>query len=172
MANTILWKPSAQRQQQSQMAAFIQHLNDRLQLGLPLEYHPLWQWSVDYPQEFWHEVCEFFAIIGDFSNAQPLQKKEGEAMFEAQFFVGGKINFAENLLQDADSRPALISWNESGRAGVVSRAELRLQVLQLAGCERMVLKQAILLRRICRILLKQWLLFWRVRLLGRFFRLR
>lgn len=112
------------------MAAFIRHVKARRGLNLPLQYAPLWEWSVAEPAAFWREVWDFFAVVGTPGGGVITNPK---AMPGAQFFTDAKLNFAENLLQNADSRPALIAWNEQGRTTTLSRAEVLAQTRQLAG---------------------------------------
>ena len=126
----VIWTPSASRQKNSRMAAFIAHLNARRHLNLPLEYAPLWEWSVAHAEDFWGEVWDFFGVCGEKGSGRT---ENPEAMPGARFFADAKLNFAENLLQNADSRPALISWDENGRGKTLTRAETLLQTQQLAG---------------------------------------
>ena len=126
----ILWTPSESRRRESRMAAFIARVNARRNLKLPLEYAPLWEWSVSHRADFWSEVWDFFAVIGEKGSGRV---DNPAAMPGARFFADGKLNFAENLLQNADSRAALHSWREDGKSGTISRAELLRQTRRLAG---------------------------------------
>ena len=112
------------------MAEFVRFVNGRRGTTLPTDYEPLRRWSVESSDEFWRDLRDFFSPVGDFSSAQTMDSK---AMPGANFFVGDRLNFAENMLQNADSRPAIVAWNENGRAQTVRRDELKAQVLQLAG---------------------------------------
>ena len=51
----------------------------------------------------------------------------------AQFFPESRLNYAENMLADADDRPAFIAYGEDGRCTCLSRKELREKALALAG---------------------------------------
>ena len=51
----------------------------------------------------------------------------------AQFFPDARLNYAENMLADADDRPAFIAYGEDGRCTRLSRKELREKALALAG---------------------------------------
>ena len=52
------------------------------------------------------------------------------------FFPDAKINFAENLLAEADDRPAISAHGEDGRHVALNRAELKQKVMALAGWMR------------------------------------
>ena len=130
MSGEIVWMPSRRRREQSRMAEFVRFVNGRRGMTLPTDYEPLRRWSVESSDEFWRDLRDFFSPVGDFSSAQTMDSK---AMPGANFFVGDRLNFAENMLQNADGRPAIVAWNENGRAQTVRRDELKAQVLQLAG---------------------------------------
>ena len=51
----------------------------------------------------------------------------------ASFFPDASVNYAENMLADADGSPALIAYGEDGRCTRLSRAELKTKVMALAG---------------------------------------
>jgi acetoacetyl-CoA synthetase len=51
----------------------------------------------------------------------------------AEFFPDARINFAENLLVNADQRPAICAHGEDGRVTRLTRAELKQKVWALAG---------------------------------------
>ena len=126
----ILWRPSASRRRQSQLAGFVDFVNERHNLSLPLAYPPLWEWSVNAPTLFWDDVWDFFAVRGDKGAGRILASA---TMPGAQFFPDATLNFADNLLVAADTRPALLAWNENGSAPPLSRAEVLAQTRQLAG---------------------------------------
>jgi len=53
-----------------------------------------------------------------------------------RWFVGARLNFAENLLRFRDDRPALVFWNENGRQRALSYTELAGEVAALAAALR------------------------------------
>jgi len=50
----------------------------------------------------------------------------------ARWFVGSRLNFAENLLRYRDNQPALVFWGENGTKRSITYAELYEQVARLA----------------------------------------
>src|SRR5687768_15276082 len=59
-----------------------------------------------------------------------------DAALGPRWFLGAKLNFAENLLRYADDHEALVSWNESGRRAVLSYGQLQEAVRDVAAALR------------------------------------
>ena len=51
----------------------------------------------------------------------------------SKFFPYGKVNYAENMLRDADDSPAFIAYGEDGRCTRLTRREVQHRTLALAG---------------------------------------
>ena len=100
------------------------------------DYHQLWQWSVDKPEEFWSALWEWHGIIGD--KGTRMIENPGK-MPGTKFFHDATLNYAENMLSFDDRLrdiPALIAHGEDGSRTVLSRVDLRDKVLRLAGWMR------------------------------------
>src|SRR5690606_10512973 len=101
------------------------------------DYHALYQWSVQNVSLFWQSIWEFAEIV----HARGYERiNEGEQMWGNRWFVGAKLNFAENLLRRRDEATAIIHWNEAGKKGRTSFAELHRQV---AGCAAALRRQGV-----------------------------
>ncbi len=94
------------------------------------DFQALWRWSVDQPEVFWSALWEWHGILGERSGPVLV---DGERMPGARFFPESRLNFAQNLLREADGQPALVFHGEDGRRIELSRAELRQRALALAG---------------------------------------
>jgi hypothetical protein len=110
-----------------------------------LDYDALHRWSVEHPERFWRAVWRFSGVIAD---ARP----DGEAwetvltggsrmappdpVLGPRWFTGARLNFAEQLLRRRDDGEALVAWNEEGRQGAMTFAELARQVQRAAGALR------------------------------------
>ncbi|BAN69587.1 acetoacetyl-CoA synthetase [endosymbiont of unidentified scaly snail isolate Monju] len=94
------------------------------------DFQALWRWSVDRPEVFWSALWDWHGILGERSGPVLV---DGERMPGARFFPECRLNFAQNLLREADGQPALVFHGEDGRRIELSRAELRQRVLALAG---------------------------------------
>ena len=112
------------------MADFGDFVNRRHKLNLPLQYPPLWEWSISQPASFWNALWDFMNIVGDKGDTVLSDSKD---MSAARFFPDGSLNFAENMLVKADDRDALIAWDERGKGRTYSRAEVLSQAMRLAA---------------------------------------
>jgi len=128
--SSLLWSPDADRVQSSAVADFAAYLVEKGEANWQGDFHQLWQWSVQYPERFWDHFWDWQGLIGEKGDvilAHPDQMTGG------QFYPQGKLNYAENLLKDADDQPAIIAWREDGERRELSRQQLHLQVMAMAG---------------------------------------
>jgi acetoacetyl-CoA synthetase len=100
MSSTCLWHPSEARVRQSNLAAFIAQVNATQGAGVA-SYDDLWQWSVDHIPAFWDALWDFAGIIGERGPGPAVD--DATRLPGARWYVGGALNYAENLLRD---RPA------------------------------------------------------------------
>jgi len=125
----LLWEPSEQRIQQSNMFRFMGLINDSYQEGFS-EYTELHQWSVEHIPEFWEAMWDFADIIA----SEPYHRavEDLEQMPGARWFPGARLNFAENLLRFRDDQIALIFNGESQVSRKLTYAQLYDEVASLA----------------------------------------
>ena len=95
------------------------------------EYPALYRWSVERPTEFWPRLWRFCGIKASREWSSILT--EGDRMQDGEWFAGARLNFAENLLWQEDSRPALIFLDEAGRRLEMTYGELRREVGRVAA---------------------------------------
>ena len=101
---TALWKPTCI--ERSHMLHFMHAVNKKFQLK---NYDELYQWSIDYPEQFWKLLSEFSNIIFHHNASCIMQKND--VMRKTKWFVDATLNFAENLLWRKDDHIALIYAN-------------------------------------------------------------
>ena len=94
------------------------------------DYMDLWRWSVDERADFWRTAWDFCELIGD---PGPAPFLANDRMPGAEFFPGGRLNYAENLLRRSDSGPALVFRGEDGARRELSWGALRTQVASIAA---------------------------------------
>ena len=94
------------------------------------DYGKLWSWSVDNSGAFWSELWDWHGVMGDKGG---IELKDPDRMTGGQFFPEGSLNYAENMLRDADDGVAIIAHREDGERRELTRRELRQQVMALAG---------------------------------------
>ncbi|MBI5251975.1 MAG: acetoacetate--CoA ligase [Desulfomonile tiedjei] len=124
-----LWEPSEERINNANITRFIQFVNDKYSLGLK-GYQDLYQWSVDKREEFWVAVWDFCGVIV----SKPYDKvlEDSPTMIGAKWFVGARLNFAENLLRFRDDQPALVFQGEGQQKVRITYAQLYDQVARMA----------------------------------------
>jgi acetoacetyl-CoA synthetase len=125
----LLWTPSEERIKSSNMYRFMNFVNEKYGTGIT-EYRPLYKWSVENIPEFWATFWEFAGIISSKpydTVADDLSKFPG-----AKWFVGARLNFAENLLRYRDDHRALIFKGETQKTATMTYAELYDTVARLA----------------------------------------
>jgi len=104
-----LWTPDAHRSSTSQVEEF------RSAVGVEGGYRELHRWSVEHPGDFWQAAWEHLGVVGD-PGARPILST-GNHPTDTRFFPDGHLNFAENLLHDADDSPAILYRGEGAAAG-------------------------------------------------------
>lgn len=126
----LLWTPSEQYRTQSNMYQFMLYVNDKYTLFLH-DYRTLYEWSVMRPQDFWGTLWEFLDIIT--SSPYETVADDLERFPGVKWFVGAKLNYAENILRWTDSEEeALIFRGEQSERRSLSWRELERQVQALA----------------------------------------
>ena len=101
----LLWKPSEEQIQSSNMYRFMNRINERYGTSFD-SYDGLYQWSIDHIAEFWKEMWS----VADIKSSAPYSQVVDDAakMPGARWFEGTRLNFAENLLRYRDDRLALV----------------------------------------------------------------
>ncbi|PJB72276.1 MAG: acetoacetate--CoA ligase [Alphaproteobacteria bacterium CG_4_9_14_3_um_filter_47_13] len=104
--DTPLWTPDEATVQNALLTGFIQKSGRNYK-----NYHEIWRWSVEEPEDFWSRLWDFCDVIGEKGTAI---LQDGDKMPGAQFFPQARLNFAENLLRRRDDHPAIIFRTETG----------------------------------------------------------
>lgn len=133
MNNPTLWTPGTERVATSQLQAFQQQLQRECNMSFD-SYVQLQQWSTKEPAVFWQQLWQFADIRSSQRCSQVLQT--ADTFSDTQWFVGARLNFAENLLRRRDEQAAIIALREDGQRREVSYAELYSQVAVLASAMR------------------------------------
>jgi len=116
-----LWLPSKERMKQANVTKFINAVNKKHSLDIN-SYNELYKWSVENIQDFWAAMWEFGEIKASrkYSAAvDDLSRFPG-----AKWFVGARLNFAENLLRYRDDHLAFIFRGENQKSAQMSYAKL------------------------------------------------
>ena len=123
----LLWTPDGSPTEMESYASFV-----KVEKGFDWagDYHRLWQWSVQEKGVFWSSLWDWHDVIGDKGTRLLINEDQ---MPGASFFPDASINYAQNMLAEADDRPAIIAYGEDGRCTRLTRAELKTTVMALAG---------------------------------------
>jgi acetoacetyl-CoA synthetase len=138
-----LWTPSGERIARANLTRFIAEARAS---GAPVDgFSALYRWSVERPEEFWPLLWRFTGVVAE----RLSDGREWEAVATGldrmappdpergpQWFLGARLNFAENLLRQRDHHEALVFWNERGRQRRLTYAELRREVARVAAALR------------------------------------
>ncbi len=132
MSGRVLWTPSPERYNASQMAKFERFLQDKHGLAFD-DYNAMWRWSVQDLEGFWNAIWDFFEIR---ASARPEKLLVRRQLPGAIWGTGGKLNYAENVLQHAERHPdktAVIVQSETFGRSEMSWGALRVKVAQVAA---------------------------------------
>lgn len=128
----ILWEPSVERANSSNLARFSAWAGRRHASDFS-RYEDLWRWSVDESGEFWSSLADYFGVR---FHAPPRQTLERNAPAYGRWFSGALLNYAEHALRpgpDDDATAIFYEAEGDTAATQISRRELRRQVAVLAG---------------------------------------
>jgi len=125
----LLWKPSEERIKNSNMYKFMNFVNERYGTNFT-EYRPLYTWSVDNIPEFWAAFWDFADI--KYSKSYDTVVNDLTTFPGAKWFVGARLNFAENLLRYRDDHTAFIFRGETQKSAKMSYEVLYDTVARLA----------------------------------------
>ncbi len=129
-AQSKLWQPTQSEIEKTELTDFANWVKTHHGFDWEKRYEDLWSWSVEYPELFWDSIWRWHSVLGNKGNKILINK---DKLPGAQFFPDATLNFAENLLQNANDQLALSSHHENGKVETLTRRELKKNVLALAG---------------------------------------
>lgn len=130
MSSEILWEPSADRIENSNIFHFMKFVEKKTGKRLK-SYDELWKWSVENIDDFWLSIWDFCGVKAETRGDRIRNKAEN--FWENRFFPDSKMNFAENLLQRRDDTPAIIFWGEEKVRTEITWNELYREVVRVAN---------------------------------------
>jgi acetoacetyl-CoA synthetase len=138
-----IWEPSAERIARANLTRFIAQVRELNERTAAIDgYDALYDWSIRDLELFWLEVVRFCGVTWGMRDPalaceRPLVGRDRVAppdpLLGPRWFVGSRLNFAENLLRYRDDHEALVAWNERGFQRRMSYAELHDQVARVAA---------------------------------------
>lgn len=143
-----LWTPSPEQIARANLTRFIAQVRDLGEgtAGIT-DFDSLYEWSIRDLELFWSEVRRFGGIVGgDQDPAVACERvligrdrmAPPDPELGPKWFVGSRLNFAENLLRYRDDREAIVFWNELGAQRRLTYRQLFGEVMRVAGALRSV----------------------------------
>jgi acetoacetyl-CoA synthetase len=129
----LLWEPSEQMKEQSNIRHYMQWLarEKGLHFTTPDE---VWAWSVDKIEDFWASLWDYFSIKASKPYETVLVERK---MPGAQWFPGAELNYTEHVFRNAtSSQPAALFKSEAQPLTEISWDELYGQVRNVAAALR------------------------------------
>lgn len=109
----LLWEPSKERQENSNLAHYIKWLNKQHNLDIK-SYNQLWDWSVTELGTFWESIWNYFDIQAKTPYHSVLSKYE---MPGVKWFEGAEINYTEHIFRNRDKDKTAIIHTSEARSG-------------------------------------------------------
>ncbi len=140
-----MWTPSPERIARANLTRFIAQVRSLGEDGRAESVHDfesLYEWSIRNVELFWLEVRRFAGIVTgppdpDIACERVLVGRDRMAppdpVLGPNWFVGTRLNFAENLLRYRDDHEAIVAWNESGAQKRITYATLYDEVARVAA---------------------------------------
>src|SRR4030066_429124 len=133
MMRKPLWTPSEERIRKANVTSFIDSVNREYGLEIG-SYSQLHDWSIKNIADFWAAMWEFGQIKASRGYERVVK---GLGKFPgARWFVGARLNFAENLLRYKDEHVAFRFQGETQKSTQMTFTELHIAVGQLAEALR------------------------------------
>ncbi|MEM3685402.1 MAG: acetoacetate--CoA ligase, partial [Conexivisphaerales archaeon] len=99
-----LWEPSNETIEKSSMKRYMNWLESEHKIEFR-DYNELWKWSVTRIEDFWSSVWEYFNIKSSQNYDKVLLSRK---MPGAKWFVGSRLNYAENVFKNYDAEKEVI----------------------------------------------------------------
>ncbi len=126
----ILWQPSPQRIEQTQIESYRAWVNATYGLALR-DYGELHRWSVTELERFWESIASYFGVrFGE----PPVRTLSSREMPGARWFEGATVNYAAHVFRDRDPQAlAIQASSETRPLAAWSWGELEAQTGRVAA---------------------------------------
>ena len=108
--NKKLWEASKAIKNKSNLFRYEKFLAQNYNYNISQKYHKLLKWSIANPSNFWSSIWDFTKTKGK----KNFKFKYSKNLINSKFFIGSKLNFAENLLSKNDNTKAITFISENG----------------------------------------------------------
>ena len=125
--NKKLWEPSKAIKNESNLFRYENFLAKKYNYKVSQKYHKLLDWSIANPNNFWSSIWDFTRVNGE----KKLKFKYSKNLIGSKFFIGSKLNFAENLLSKNDDSKAITFISENGYREIRTWKQLNINTSKL-----------------------------------------
>ena len=105
-----LWEPSPLLIKKSNLYKFEIFLNKNINYKVSKNYNQLYKWTIKNIPSFWSHLWKYLEIVGDRNDKFKFSKN----FIQSKFFIGSKLNFAENIFSKKDNSKAITFISENG----------------------------------------------------------
>ena len=127
--NKKLWQPSKVEVENSNIFDFLNIINNKYGLSID-NYSRLHKWSIDNIDLFWKEMWDYSKII--YSNPFDKVVEVKNNIWETNWFINSKLNYAENLLKYRGDDVAIYFFGENKIKKQITFNQLYTQVAKVA----------------------------------------
>ncbi|GAB1348900.1 acetoacetate--CoA ligase [Ignavibacteriales bacterium] len=132
MTQKLLWSPTEERINNSNLKRFIEYVNKQHNLKI-VDYPGLYEYSISQIEFFWEDILNFSEILYSGKYESVVQ---GEEMFGTRWFEGISLNYAENLFNKVQGEYAITSYREGYGTFRIKTQVLKSTTLKLASALR------------------------------------
>ena len=126
----VLWRPSRERVERSNLTAYTEWLRDTRGLRFA-DYEQLRRWSVEHLEDFWQSLVERFNVR---FTTSPTAVLDDRTMPGARWFPGAELNYAEHIFSGRDPlAPAIRHTSELRDLSTWTWGDLRAQTALIAA---------------------------------------
>lgn len=128
MSKQVIWKPKNSSLNNFNMTKFQSFLENKFSMKIE-NYQQLHQLSINHTENFWQGVVDYCEV--DFIQPATQVVKYGAHKIDTDWFIGGTLNYAQNILKHRGNKTAIVFENEKGQQQSYSYDELYFKVAQL-----------------------------------------
>jgi len=129
MTNKILWNPPISLIKDSNIFEFQNIINYKYNLSIK-KYSELYKWSISNIDDFWEELWDYSKIV--YSHPYTKVIKSTDNIWETNWFIDSKLNYAENLLRYKNDSIAIYFFGENQVRNQLTFNELYNNVAKVA----------------------------------------
>ncbi len=146
MSQQPLWTPTPEQIARANLTRFIAPVRTLDEGAAAIDdFDSLYEWSIRNLELFWSEVRRFGGIVTGAQDPAVACERvligrdrvaPPDPELGPKWFVGTRLNFAENLLRCRDDREAIVFWNELGAQRRLTYRQLFEEVTRVAAALR------------------------------------